>query len=344
LSNVTSTEFASPIDGTLGNITDRGDQILIVREARDSEKGLYIQADIRETGDSAIVNLCENLAEIELTPGDRLIATCIFGANNIAEAIELEILRGEVSGKFFDGNGRMSSYTIPVDNIIIMGQEPFEFISGERNFDTIKQTVHFNGDMHDYFVPPESTVRVDTTPPLLPEDRCNVPLELEAESVLGVKWNLDLADAASNVPLTGQFDKIKSFLDFKSTEVDNGNPQETDGDEINVSHNATTLFRYGNSSIPFETQVEFFTVDKIGNNSTCINSVFVKDTTAPILDFQDPNFEIFADGLRIENVSSKFSERGNVFWDLPKILDLRDETLRLVAHTFQDHHLRFHPL
>jgi len=326
LENVTkSTEFESPIDGTLGNITDRGDQILIVREARDSEKGLYIQADIRETGDLAMVNLCENLAEIELTPGDRLIATCIFGANNATITIELEILRGEISGKFFDGNGRVSSYTIPVDNIIVMGQEPFEFISGDTNFDTIKQNVTYNGKWLEYFVPPESTVRVDTASPILPEDRCNVPLELEAESVLGVKWNLDLTDAASNVPLTGQFDKIKSFLDFKSTEVDNGNPQETDGDETDVMHNATNLFKYGNSTIPFETQVEFFTVDKIGNNSTCINSVFVKDTTAPILEFEDPNFELFSDGLRITNDSSKFSERGNVFWDLPKILDLRDE-------------------
>jgi len=327
LSNVTSTEFESPRDGTFGNITDRGDQILIVREARDPEKGLYIQADIRKTGDSASVNLCENLAEIELTPGDRLIATCVLGANNNTEGVELEVLRGEVSGKFFDGNGRTSSYIIPVDNIIFMGQEPFEFISGEKNFDTIKQKVLFNDVMHNYFVPPESTVRVDTAPPMLPEEKCTVPLELEAESVLGVTWNGDLTDADSNLSLTGQFDKIKAFLDFNSTEVDNGDPQETDGDETEVMHNATTLFRYGNSSIPFETQVEFFSVDKIGNNSTCINSVFVKDTTPPILDIDlefNTDFMNTPDGLRITNESSRFSETGRVFWELPKILDLPD--------------------
>ena len=313
-SPVFSSDF-DDLDETTGVIRDRGTQILTIHDDRDSEKGVFIQADIRGGTQEAIVNACDNLVEVKLKPGNRLTATCNLGGlgGNEVKGVELDIIRGKIDLTFFDKVGRNSTSSINPDNTIFFSPEPFEFISGS-NLDVIKQTVGFNNKKHDYLVPPDRTIRVDTAPPELPETECTTPIILEVESLKGVEWTIDPKNP-SDTGLTGQFNKIIQFLEFNATEVDNGNPQETDEDEVVVTNNAESIFQFGNRTVPTQTQIEFFTVDKIGNNATCINTITVRDTTPPELIFVPAN-------PGIVGVTHPFSEAGREFYDVPKIFDL----------------------
>jgi len=190
----------------------------------------------------------------------------------------------------------------------------------QKNVDNIKQTVSFNKKTHDYLVPAKSIVRVDTAPPQFPEGTCDTPLILEAEMISGVEWTTT-PESPMNEGLTGQFDKIIDFLDKKAVEVDNGNPQETDEDEISATNNATGLFSYERTPSPTSTTVEFLVIDKIGNNSTCISNVIVRDTTPPLLEFKAP----LAPEINIPRVTTPTAETARFFYDVPKILDLPEK-------------------
>ena len=324
--NVFSDDFASSIDLTFGSISDRGsDQKLIIREARDFTKGVYIQSDIRNTGTPAKVELCGNLAEIELTPGDRLEATCIFEDLTTATGVELKLLRGEISVKFLDKVGRSSTTTMLEDHELTFITDPYSFISG-TNFDTLRLNVLFNTKTLTYNVPSDSIVKVDTAPPVFTDASCTTPLILEAESVRGVQWTGDINDSpAVQAVFTSHFDEILKFLNFTTSDVDNGDPVETQGRVELVTSNATAFFPYSNSSVPLDNKVQFFTVDKIGNNATCINTVQVIDQTPPKLVF-DPSFTNLNDpnNIGITNFTHPNLEVARVFYDVPKIFDLPD--------------------
>lgn len=317
-------EFRSSIDGTNGTISQVGDQELTIREAKDPEKGVYTQANILGGTDVAKIRYCADLAEVVLKPGNRLIATCTMGGENKTEpvGVELEIIRGKIGVTFFDREGRNSTSQILLENTIHFSPVPFEYISGEKNLDFINQTVHFNGLNHSYVVPPNSKVRIDTAPPLLPEDDCNTQLTLEAELLSGVDW--------TNSDTTNQLALIEEWLTFNATDVDNGDPKETDEEQIIVVNNATNskFFNFTSGLVPTSNTVEFFVVDKIGNNSTCTNTVNVRDTTKPELRFAEGFIEHFVlegGGVQIigpTNDTSEFSEFGNAFFDVPKIHDL----------------------
>ena len=313
LPNTPSLNFSSPTDGTNGRIVNSNNQDLTIREDRDVEKGVYTQANIIGPDTPATIRYCDDLAEVILVPGNRLIATCTMGGENKEEVlgVELEILRGEIKVTFYDREGRNSTSQINLDNTIHFSPIPFEFITPKSNLDIINQTVHFNGKTHSYLVPKDSKVRIDTAKPLLPTDNCSIPLTLEASTTFGVDLSGEILDNEKR-------NEFLDWLSFTAIEVDNGSTPETDGDQIEVTSNVTSIenrkFPHNGGIIPTITGVEFFTVDKIGNNATCTNFINVRDTTDPILD----------DLPDIMNITGRFSEVGNAFFDLPKIKDLPD--------------------
>jgi DNA-binding beta-propeller fold protein YncE len=317
-----SFDFKS-FDGTNGTIVTNGTQILTIREDRDPEKGVYTQADIRGGATAAKVRYCDNLAEIILKPGNRVVVTCTLGGENgeTMEGIEVDIIRGEVDVTFFDREGRSSNSKIRLDNTIFFSPDPFEFISGEKNLDIISQKVHFNNKNHQYLVPKDSTVRIDTAPPILPISNCNNQLMLEADYIEGVRWTVNPQNPIDN-GLSNQFDKIFRWLNFSDAtreelrEVDNGSTPETDGNKVIVTNNATALFEFTPGTLPTNTAIEFFVVDKIGNNNTCINTINVRDTTKPEIRF-DPGFS-----GQVLNETGAHSELGVAEFKLPKIFDL----------------------
>lgn len=312
--NTISTKFQSKAtDKTNGNIVNIGDQVLTIREDRDVEKGLYAQANILGGEEPATVNFCDDLAKVTLKPGNRIIVTCTINGenNNEVSGVEIEVLRGKIDLTLYDREGRSATSQILLENTVHFSPDPFEFVTPENNLDILNQTIHYNGIDYSYLIPKNSKVRIDTASPIFPEDNCGIPITLEADTIFGIKFN-------STIP-TGQQEKFQTFLDwitFNATDVDNGSNPETDGDSVLVVSNVTSvenrLFPHNGGIIPTRTTVEFFTIDKVGNNATCTNFVNVRDTTPPILE-QIPV---------IMNITGANSEVGNAFFDIPKIMDL----------------------
>jgi len=238
----------------------------------------------------------------------------------------------EWSARIFDGAYDAESPTdFPPDmSRPIKGKGPLGGIINVDAFDKKTQTLKPN-----WTFPSMETTQVTLFVTLIDSgDGVAGQLELTSiEASGGMGWNFtnpnitftstpapdDFGNVVVIVPLA-QLDKIIEFLDVKAIDEDNGDPiMIVEGDEINATNNAPSLFRYENASRPTETEVEFFAVDLVGNNSTCTSTVLVRDTTKPVLEFATPDL------VEIIVPTDPFSETARITFDEPILKDLPEK-------------------
>lgn len=258
-----SNDFSDvPNEGrTSGTIVDRGGQVLVIRDAKDSEKGVFIQADITPINSTrAEISACNNSTTIFLNEGTQIFLTCGIPT--------IEVVRGEVDANFFDVFGRNGTVTIPIFEKLSFDPVDYRFISGDNNEETLSVNIQFNNMHKIYSVPPNDFVVIDKAPPDI-DSVCPNPINLEAEIITGVN--------KSNTNLGGIID---NFLHFTAPDVDDGIPNMTTNKPIPVKNNAPDLL-----PLNFTTKVTFTAIDDVGNIATCDKIITVEDTTPPDITF-----------------------------------------------------------
>ena len=295
---VNSTTFADSENKTTGTITDYGDQVLTIRDSRESDKGVFIQADVTPTvavnPKSAIISACNDVVQMELNPGNRLQLTCGSG--------QVDVIRGNISFLFFDTEGRNATATIGVGDGLHFTPFNFAFTAPETNSETIDVLVKFNTKEKTYMVPSGEEVIVDTEVPTINQGVCSVPITLEAEIIFGV----------NATTTTGHLPDINKFLNLVVLDVDNGFPQMTEGMEILTTHNAT---KNGKTQFSLNsTKILFTAVDDIGNTATCTSTVTVEDTTRPTI---KPDIDIIVVETPLHDDVAAVNFKTGTTFDLP---------------------------
>jgi len=176
---------------------------------------------------------------------------------------------------FFDGVGRSLAGSVSSFNTITFNPDGV-FLTASGNVDENDFLVEYNDVTKTYTVPKSGFIKVDTARPQLPIV-CSEPILLDADSLSGINSQDTTIDKAN---------KINEFLEVIATDVDNGFPKMTDGDDIQTSNDSPPIYKYDLTMphIPTETIVNFTAIDSIGNNSTCSSTVIVEDTTNPVLE------------------------------------------------------------
>ena len=311
-SQIMSTFFKDDLTSTAGQITDSGNQKLLIRNDRDLSKGLFIESSVFSGTQKATISACDDSIEFKMDQGDRIVLTC-------DSPTQLEVIRGTIPTVFFDGVGRSLSGMVSSFNTITFNPDGV-FLTASGNVDENNFVVEFNGLTKTYTVPKSGFIKVDTAPPLLP-NVCSEPIVLEADSLVGV----DSQDAPAE-----KISTINDFLQVIATDVDNGFPKMTDRDEIQTSNDAPIIYLYNltMAQIPTETTVSFTAIDSIGNNSTCLSTVGVEDTTSPVLELFTSSLlittpdEIVGGDIDFRFNTAEHSETRAIHYALPKIFDL----------------------
>lgn len=298
-----SNRFSEDATNTTGIIVERNAQDLLIRNDRDQDKGLFIQSDIENSlAGKASIRACNNATEFLLGPADRVVVTC-------GDTVQMDVIRGNIRTSFFDSVGRNATGTILIGNSITFEPKDFTLMSGEENRDTITFNLIYNEEPQSYPVPSNSLVKIDTAEPRFPSI-CSPSVVLEAESKQGV--------IGTDATTTNQFQLIDDFLNVNATEVDNsfGVSFSFDGDILRADNNSTGVFSYDLSTAasPTGTLINFTAKDESGNVGFCTSTVFVEDTTKPVLE-QLAN---------LTKYTPAHSDTISVHWDPPVIRDLPD--------------------
>ena len=248
---------------TSGLIVDSKGQVVVVRNALESEKGVFIQSDaLNDLNVKPIFAGCNNATSFALSPFDRVILTC----NNPT----LEVIRGNIENvNFTDSVGRLAQVDMKVGDKITFDPTIFSFHS-ELALTESQLLVTFNEVDSMYTLPLIGDVKVDTEEPPINEV-CPSTIVLEADITQGINRE----DTNSKAKLT-----IDAFLNRIVTDKDNGNPkQPLDPEMIELSHDAPQI-------LPIDViKINFTAIDSKGNTATCSQEIDVRDTTDPELQF-----------------------------------------------------------
>ena len=158
MNSVDFLDDSNPNEITEGTIVDYGHQVITIRDSRDPEKGVFIQADVtpivNDTPKSGVIRACDDSIEIHLNPGNRLNLECGNGG-------EVEIIRGNIEVIFFDEFGRNATSKIGVGNSLHFSPLNFAFMASDENNDVLSTTMNFNSKSETFSVEPDQEVIVD---------------------------------------------------------------------------------------------------------------------------------------------------------------------------------------
>ena len=125
-----SDEFSDiSINGTtVGIITDRGGQILMIADSVDPIEGVSISASNEGGGNPALISECGGSAVAELFPGNEIIVTC--------GSVLIKVISGPVNLTFFGDNGEIATTSLETGNSMFFEPEEFIFTASELNPDS----------------------------------------------------------------------------------------------------------------------------------------------------------------------------------------------------------------
>ena len=293
-------------DTTEGRIISPGGQKIIVRDATDASKGVFIQASVNSTSDiPAVIDLC-NMATVFAETGDQIIATCDDTKTTI------ESFRGTINSVFYDNVGRNSTISIPIADIVTFDLGEYSFLSDKSNGNILNSTVLFNGIVKTYLIGPGNQVKVDTAKPDL-ISTCPKELTLEAETNFGV----------NNNSTSESWHMIKKFLNFPVDDVDNGIPKLSNSSLLTLSNDSPELFPYDSLVL-----VNFTAVDDAGNTSTCSAPLTIEDTISPKVDVAGiPGLDDVTSPPVLKFLTPSHQDSVNILFEKTKVnaIDLPDK-------------------
>lgn len=111
-----------------GTITTRGDQTLTITEEPNPD-GVRITADVSGGLLPAVVNACDGISIIDLSPGDDIVVTC--------GSVTIDVINGPVEITFIGSEGMQATTTLTAGNSITFDQDTFSFSAPATNPDPV---------------------------------------------------------------------------------------------------------------------------------------------------------------------------------------------------------------
>ena len=252
-----SDEFSDvPVNGvTSGVITERGGQVLTVRDESDPTKGVFILAGFFGTSPPANIELCGGSVKLHLVEGNSLIVRC--------EDPEINVIRGPVSVELFDVDNRIGTVMLQKDETLKFNPGDSVLGGSPANKNTIN--VDFSagplGSKIYPISPRDKRIFIDTE---LPKITCPSEITVGTFSPKGTPLK--------SVEITNAFAQIKV------TDLKDPNPG-IENAPLRKINDAPDFFNLGFAP----TTVNFTGIDEIGNTSFCSTEVTVADLDDPII-------------------------------------------------------------
>jgi len=210
---------------TSGTVTDRGDQVLTIKDAPDPNKGIWIAA----AGGSAKakVSACNGKVRLSLGNCNEAIVTC--------GSVIVEVISGTVEITLVGDDGTVGTTSVDAGNSINFEPTTFTITAPETNSDTV--VVKING-MEISLNPGEVMVSIDIKPGSYPNcfnqnERGAIPVAIFGSTALNVK-DIDIGSLLLQgllVKVTGKSNKyLAHFEDINNDGYDDLIVQFQDSD------------------------------------------------------------------------------------------------------------------